>query len=324
MVVRSTGDQIEAGLRQACCQCLGILKDTTLIILEFGLKRFPQGHRLGGDDMLQRPALRAGENGGINLLGKLLFAQDHTAPGAPKRLMGRGAHHIGIGHGRGVEARGDQPRNMGHVHKEVGPHLMGDLCKSLKINDPWVGGGAGNDHLGLVLLCHIADLVVIDASVSPQPVGDHVVVLAGKVDGRAVGEVASIGEIHAQHRVPVLAQRRIDGIVGLSTAVGLDVGMLCAEKFAGALTGDILRNVHLLAAAVIALAGVSFGIFVGEHRAHGHQNRLADDILRRDELDVSALTRQFSRHGGCHLWVLGGKKVDHFLYHCRRTSPLSK
>ena len=43
------------------------------------------------------------------------------------------------------------------------------------------------------------------------------------------------------------------------------------------------------AALVVAAAGIAFGIFVGEHRALRLEHRAADDILRRDQLDLGLL-----------------------------------
>ena len=60
-------------------------------------------------------------------LAMLLLAQDHAAPGAPEGLVGGGGDHVGIGHGGGVEPGGHQAGDVGHVHEEVGPHLVGDL-----------------------------------------------------------------------------------------------------------------------------------------------------------------------------------------------------
>src|SRR6185503_10182908 len=43
------------------------------------------------------------------------------------------------------------------------------------------------------------------------------------------------------------------------------------------------------AALVVATAGIALGIFVGEHRALRFEHRLADDILRGDQLDLGLL-----------------------------------
>ena len=45
--------------------------------------------------------------------------------------------------------------------------------------------------------------------------------------------------------------------------MGLHVYILCAEEFFGAVNRQLLGNVHVFAAAVVAFAGVAFGVFVG-------------------------------------------------------------
>ena len=320
VVVGAAGDQVEAGVGEGLGQGGGILDDLLLVGLEFRLEGFAQGHRLGGDDVEERAALGAGEDGGIDLLGQILLAEDHAAPGTPEGLVGGGGDHVGVGDGGGVEPGGHQAGDVGHVHKEVSPHLVGDVGKGLEVDDPGIGGGAGDDHFGLVLPGQIPDLVVVDVTLVIETVGDHMIVLAGEVHGGAVGEVAAVGQIHADDGVARLEQGLIDSVVGLGAGVGLDVGVVGAEELAGPVPGDVLGDVHLLAAAVVALAGVALGVLVGEHRAHSHQHRFTDDVLRGDELNIPPLPGQLGRHGGAHFRVAGGEEIDHFLYHCRRTS----
>src|SRR5258708_35032756 len=74
----------------------------------------------------------------------------------------------------------------------------------------------------------------------------------------------------------------------------LDVGERAVEQLAGALNGDLLGLVDLLAAAVVAPAWIAFGIFVGEHRARRLQHSARDDVLRSDELDLLALAMQLA------------------------------
>ena len=94
-----------------------------------------------------------------------------------------------------------------------------------------------------------------------------------------VGEMAAVGEVHAEDGVAGLERGHIDGHVGLRAGVRLDVGVIGAEKFFGAIDGEMFGDVHEFAAAVIALAGIAFGVFVGEHRAHGFHDGFGDEIF---------------------------------------------
>ena len=66
----------------------------------------------------------------------------------------------------------------------------------------------------------------------------------------------------------------------------LDVGVVGAEQLLGARDGERLDYVDVLAAAVVALARIAFGVFVGHHRALRFEHRLAHDVFRRDQLQV--------------------------------------
>ncbi len=85
--------------------------------------------------------------------------------------------------------------------------------------------------------------------------------------------------------------------------MGLNVGMIRAEELTGSVPGDIFHNVYALAAAVIPLAGVALGIFVGQHSAHRGHHRRADDVFRGNQLDIAALAVVFLFNRGAHLWV---------------------
>ena len=109
---------------------------------------------------------------------------------------------------------------------------------------------------GLVLVREALDLVVVDRlGLRVQAVRHEVEPLAREVDRRAVGEVAAVGEAHAEDRVAGVEHRVVDGHVGLRAGVRLDVGVVGAEQLLGAVAGDVLDDVDDLAAAVVALAG---------------------------------------------------------------------
>ena len=104
-------------------------------------------------------------------------------------------------------------------------------------------------------------------------------ILAGDIDGAAVAQVAAVGQIHAQNGVPRLRQREEGRQIGVGTGVGLNIGILAAEQLAGPLAGQLLRNVHRKAAAVIAVAGIALCIFVRQTGAHGQHDSGADNIF---------------------------------------------
>jgi len=78
--------------------------------------------------------------------------------------------------------------------------------------------------------------------------------------------------------------------------------MLGSEELLGAGAGQLLHDVDVRAAAVVAPPGVALGVLVGEVAAHGLQHGPGDVVLRGDELQVVALTLHFQfeclEHGG--------------------------
>jgi hypothetical protein len=59
----------------------------------------------------------------------------------------------------------------------------------------------------------------------------------------------------------------------------LHVGMSCAEQLLRALDGQALDLVDVLAAAVIPLPGIAFGVLVRQHGANCFQYRPTDEVL---------------------------------------------
>ncbi len=319
VVVRAAGHQPEALLDQLFRQNPGVGGHLPSIGPELRLQRLAQAHGLGGDDMLQRTALGAGEHGGVDLLVQVVvIAQDHAASGAPQCLVGGGGHHIGVGDGGGMDAGGHQTRNVGHVHHQIGAHRVGDLPELGKVQGTGIGAGPRQDQLGTALLGDGHHLLVVDGlRVVGHTIGDDVEIFARDVHRAAVAQMAAVGQIHAEHRVAGLQQGEECRQIGIGTGVGLDVGVRTAEQLTGPLPRQLLRHVHGIAAAVIPLSGIALRILVGETGAHGQQDSLADDVLGGDQLDVVLLPVEFLLNRCPHLGVRLGEKVHDVLDHCR-------
>ena len=115
--------------------------------------------------------------------------------------------------------------------------------------------------------------------------------------------MAAVSEVHAEDGIARLEQGEIRRLIGLGTRMGLDIRVFGTEQGAGALAGDLLHHVYLLAAAVIAPAGIALGVLVGQNRPHGRHNGRRNDVLRRDQLQVAALAGEFLFHRGPDLRV---------------------
>ena len=76
--------------------------------------------------------------------------------------------------------------------------------------------------------------------------------------------------------------------------MGLHIGPFGTEKLLEALDSDALALIHHLAAAVIAVAGITLGILVGQTRAHGTHHLVTDEIFGCDKLDPFLLALMFA------------------------------
>ena len=113
-----------------------------------------------------------------------------------------------------------------------------------------------------------------------------------------MGQVPAGGEVEAHEGVARLHQGEEDGLVGLGARMGLHIGEAGAEELAGAFDGQALGDVDGLATAVVAAAGITLGVFVGQHAALGFEHGAGDDVLARDEFDAVLLALQFLRDDG--------------------------
>ena len=311
VIVRPAGNDAESAGGQFGSEFRRIEPHLMLIGFEFIGERLFEAHGLGGDDVLQRSALKAGENGGVDRLDVLLSAEDQTAPGAAERLVRGRGDHVAVGHGIGMFPRRDEPCDMGHVDEKFRSHLVGDLAEPREVDDARIGAGSGEDHLRLVRDGQFFDLVVVDAlGLAVDAVGDHVVELAGEVQRVTVGQVAAVVETHGQHRVARLAQRRVDGLIRAAAGVGLHVGGFRAEELLYPFDGDGLHLVDVGAAVVVALAGIALGIFVGQHGTLGRPHGAAGEVFAGDEFDAVVLTFRFAVDALGDLGIGGAQRGD--------------
>jgi hypothetical protein len=115
----------------------------------------------------------------------------------------------------------------------------------------------------------------------------------GKADFGPVGQVAAVGQVHAQHRVARFQQGKIGRHVGLGSRVGLHVGAVGAEKGQSPVDGQLFGPVDELTSPIVPFFGVAFGVLVGQNAALDRHDRPAGDILGGNQLQVRLLTYSF-------------------------------
>ena len=83
----------------------------------------------------------------------------------------------------------------------------------------------------------------------------------------------------------------------------LHIGAVSTKKLFHAVDGELLGNIDKLAATVIALAWVAFGVFVRQLRAlRGHHGG-AGVVFAGDEFDVVFLAFVLSLNRGKNFWI---------------------
>ena len=165
----------------------------------------------------------------------------------------------------GVFPGGDQAGDVRHVDPEPGPHLVGNRPHPRPVLDAGIGREAADEQLGFVLQRQALHLVVIDqAGFRVESVGHDLILLAREIGRMAVRQVTALGEVHAHHHVTGADQAEKDGGIGLGAGMRLHVGVVAVENLLDAIDGQQLGNIDMLAAAVIALAGIPLGVLVGQ------------------------------------------------------------
>ena len=145
----------------------------------------------------------------------------------------------------------------------------------------------------------------ISSESAPHAVRDRVVELPGKTDFRAVGEMAAVRQRHSQHGVAGLEVRHEHRHVRLRARVRLNVGVVGSKKALEAIDREQLGQVDELAAAVVALSGIAFGVLVGHHAAHRFAHRAAGVVLRSDQLEIVFLAALLAGDRGKDFRIVG-------------------
>ena len=100
-------------LQERLGQRLGVLHGEPLLGLELLGGGQQEADRLAGDDVLERPALQAGEDGLVEPGGVLRAAEAGAAAGAGQRLVRGGGDPLAVREGRGMDARRPPARRCG-------------------------------------------------------------------------------------------------------------------------------------------------------------------------------------------------------------------
>ena len=203
-----------------------------------------------------------------------------------------------------MHASGDKAADVCHVDHQVRADGIGNGAKARKVDHARIGARPGDDELRAYLLGHARERVVVDGlGLGVNAVKMRLKIFPGQGCLAAVRQVAAVGEVHAEDAVSRLQQCRVHGHIRLRAGVRLNVGVIRAEEPRHTVDGQTLDLVNIVAAAVIARAGIALGVFVRQVAAHGLHHGRAREILGRDQFQMVALAPQLPLHGGVQLRV---------------------
>ena len=199
---------------------------------------------------------------------------------------------------------------MSHIYHQVRADCSCDGSELREVDNSGICGRACYDELRLALVRLLVKFLVINEALVVCAVGYEVVELAGNVDRRAVGQVTAVCKAHAHYGVAGLEQSDVNRCVSLCAGVRLNVCELCAEKLLCTLDGDVLYDINVLAAAVVALSGIALSVLVGKHAAHSSHYCRRNYVLAGDKLKISLLALQLQVHRVGNFAVVLSEEAD--------------
>ena len=288
MIVRAAADYLVTPCEELGAHSLGIRENLLLVLHILGLHGLEERHCLGRNHVLERTALHSGEHHRIQHLAhhldcalrsspslrilEVLAYQYDTSSGPAQGLVSCGGHDVCVLNRILEQTCGNDSCRVSHIHPEDCPDLVGYLPHPLIIPLAGVCRSSADNQLGTALQGLALHLVIVHhPGLGVQPVGNGVVEKTGSVDGRAVGEVATLAQVQTHKGVSGLEDCHLYCHIGLGSAMRLDIRPLGAVDGLDAVDGELLYLVHDFAPSVVPLPGVALCILVGADRPHSFE-----------------------------------------------------
>ena len=146
-------------------------------------------------------------------------------------------------------------------------------------------------------------LVVIDFLFCIQAVRDRFEPFARHIERHTVRQVSAFSQTHAEERIAGIQQGKKHRLIRLRATIGLNIGSFGTEQFFNAINRQRFDHINKFTAAVIALAGIAFSVFIGELAALRFHHGGAGVVFRSDQLDMVLLALIFMGDGGIQLRI---------------------
>ena len=219
--------------------------------------------------------------------------------------MCRRSNYLSVRHRGRVFVSSHQPRDMRHIDHQLSAYLVRYAPKARKVDNSRVRARPGDDKLRAMLLREPLHFVIVyRLNLRINAVLHDVVKFRREVHRSPVRQVSSLVKAHPHNRVARLNRSEVRCHIRLRSAVWLNIRMLRPEQLLGAADSQGLRDIHELAAAVVASSRIAFCVLVREHGPLSLKHRLARKVLRRNQVDITALPLDLTLYRPPNLRVL--------------------
>src|SRR4030042_3359341 len=155
-----------------------------------------------------------------------------------------------------------------------------------------------------MLLGQLFYLIIVNPLRFPiHSIMDKLIPFAGEAYRAPMAEVSPMSQAHAHHLIPVIQQGKIDGCIGLSPAMRLDIGILSLIELLCPKDGHLLHFVNFLTTTIVAVPWVTLSVLVGQDGALCLQHRAAGVVLGRNEHQFVSLSFLFVSNCRRDFWL---------------------
>lgn len=265
------------------------------------------------DLVVVRASLEHWEDGKVDLLKQILFAENYARAGTAQTLVRRRGHDIAELEWIVHLLRGDKTANVCDVSHEVGTHTVGNLSITSVIEISGVATGTTEKNIWAELShSRLKRVHVNDTSLLVYKVwlADKVVARSGYLFGlglMSMGQVTAVCQRQTHKLGAWLKQARIDSKVCWTAGQWLyvDTPFLSteAESIKSTLLAESLDLVNDLVAAIVAFAWVALRVLVRQAGSQSLHHGLGSEVLASNQLDTLDLSLALFRNQLGHLRV---------------------
>ena len=105
--------------------------------------------------------------------------------------------------------------------------------------------------------------------------------------------MTAMSKAHTEHGIAHVKKREKSSEVSVRATMRLNVCVFAPEEFFRTLDSEVLHLVHVRAPAVVTLAGIAFGVLIGELTALGRHHGRRSIVFACNHFDVLFLTLHF-------------------------------